>query len=65
MGIDIVGVGVVGGCPPQPHVTTIAVRAAIRAVLAGGRGRISGIPSTTRAKTPLMVLIVSRQKSPA
>jgi hypothetical protein len=31
---------------------------AIRAVLAGGRGRIRVIPSTTRAKTPLMVLIV-------
>jgi hypothetical protein len=28
-------------------------------VLAGGRGRISGIPSTKGAKTPLMVLIVS------
>ena len=31
---------------------------AIRAVLAGGRGRISGIPSTTGAKIPLMVLVV-------
>jgi hypothetical protein len=28
------------------------------AVLAGGRGRITGIPSTTRAKTALIVLIV-------
>jgi hypothetical protein len=34
---------------------------AIRAVLAGGRGRLSGIPSTTRAKTPLMVLIVQAE----
>ena len=34
-----------------------AVRAG-QSVLAGGRGRRRGIPSTRRAKTPLIVLIV-------
>ena len=46
------------GVDATAYATPIVVLFAVTAVPAGGRGRIRGLPSTTRAKTPLIVLIV-------